>query len=140
VRRRDWIHCGTVCETGAEADAAADACGVAMLREDCATRHERPGLDPTRAMVGTAGIQHAGRWGRGGRMCEGGNRGEAEAAGCGRDAGWVRSRAGCGRDAGRGAPAAERASSGGVDVYIRHIINIRDVVYVLICRFSATHV
>jgi hypothetical protein len=66
VRRRDWIRCGTMCETGAEADAAVDACGVAVLWEDYATRHERPGSDPTRAMVGTVGIWRAGRGGRGG--------------------------------------------------------------------------
>jgi hypothetical protein len=35
--------------------------------------------------------------------------------------GGVRPRAGCGRDAGRG--AAERAPSGGVDAYSRHIIS-----------------
>jgi hypothetical protein len=92
VRRRHWIRCGTVCETGAKADAAADACGVAVLQEDCAARHERPGSDPTRAMVGTAGIRRAGRGGRGGtggRMCEGGNGGEAGAAGFAIGRTWV---------------------------------------------------
>jgi hypothetical protein len=52
-------------------------------------------------------------------MCEGGNGGEEGAARCG---------AGCDRrrDARRGAPAAERAPSGGVDAYNRHIISSRD--------------
>jgi hypothetical protein len=107
VRRRDWIRCGTMCETGAEVDAVADACGVAVLQEDCAARHERPGSDPTRAMVGTVGIRRAGRGE--GEVGEGADvRGREWGRGRG---GGMRPRAG----AGRGAPAAERAPSGGCE-------------------------
>jgi hypothetical protein len=60
VRRRDWIRCGTVCETGARRTPPQTVC------ENCAARHERTGSDPTQAMVGTAGIRCAGRGGRDG--------------------------------------------------------------------------
>jgi hypothetical protein len=110
VRRRDWIRCGTVCETGAKADAAADACGVAVLREDSAARHERPGSDPTRAMVGTAGIRRAGRGGRGGHR--------------GAD---VRGREwGRGRGGGMRGGVRDRQNVG-VHAYIRYIISSREM-------------
>jgi hypothetical protein len=122
VRRRDWIRCGTVCETGAEVDAVADVCGVAVLQEDCAARHERPGSDPTRAMVGTVGIRHAGRGE--GEVGEGADvRGREWGRGRG---GGMRLRAGAGCVSGQNVHHPE-----GVNAYITYIISSRDV-----CSFN----
>jgi hypothetical protein len=117
VRRRDWIRCGTVCETGAEVDAVADACGVAVLQEDCAARHERPGSDPTRAMVGMVGIWRAGRGE--GEVGEGADvRGREWGRGRG---GGMRPRAGAGCVSGQNVHHPE-----GVNAYITYIISSRD--------------